>query len=61
MTLALDDLLPDREPFDNLPFIRKFIHTRHTFAYLQYLAAQGRVKKEHCHGRILFSRANTQN
>jgi glyoxylase-like metal-dependent hydrolase (beta-lactamase superfamily II) len=58
VTLALDGLLPDRDPIDRLPLIRKFIHTRHTFAYLQYLAAQERVKKEHCHGRMLFSRAN---
>jgi glyoxylase-like metal-dependent hydrolase (beta-lactamase superfamily II) len=61
VTLALDGLLPDRDPLDRLPLIRKFIHTRHTFAYLQYLAAQERVKKEHCHGRMLFSRANIQN
>ena len=46
VTLALDGLLPDRDPLDRLPLIRKFIHTRHTFAYLQYLAAQGRVRKE---------------
>jgi hypothetical protein len=37
-----------------LPLIRKFIHTRHTFAYLQHLAAQGRARKERRHGRILF-------
>ena len=54
VTLALDDLLPDRDPFHSLPLIRKFIHTRHTFAYLQHLAAQGRARKEHRHGRILF-------
>jgi glyoxylase-like metal-dependent hydrolase (beta-lactamase superfamily II) len=54
VTLALDDLLPDRDPFDSLPLIRKFIHTRHTFACLQYLAAQGRVSKEQRNGRILF-------
>jgi glyoxylase-like metal-dependent hydrolase (beta-lactamase superfamily II) len=54
VTLALDGLLPDREPLDRLPLIRKFIHTRHTFAYLQYLAAQGRARKEHRHGRIRF-------
>ena len=54
VTLALDGLLPDRDPLDRLPLIRKFIHTRHTFAYLQHLAAQGRARKEHRHGRILF-------
>ena len=54
VTLALDGLLPDRDPLDRLPLIRKFIHTRHTFAYLQYLAAQGRVRKEPRNGRILF-------
>jgi hypothetical protein len=52
VTIALDGLLPDRGP-DRLP-LRRFIHTRHTFAYLQHLAAQGRVRKEHRHGRILF-------
>ena len=61
VTLALDGLLPDRDRLDCLPLIRRFIHTRHTFAYLQYLAAQGMVRKEHHHGRILFSRAETQN
>ena len=55
VTLALDGLLPDRDPLDRLPLIRKFIHTRHTFAYLQYLAAQEKVRKEHRDGRILFS------
>jgi glyoxylase-like metal-dependent hydrolase (beta-lactamase superfamily II) len=54
VTLALDGLLPDREPINRLPLIRKFIHTRHTFAYLQYLAARGRVRKENRQGRILF-------
>jgi len=54
VTLALDDLLPDRDHLDGLPLIRRFIHTRHTFAYLQHLAAQGRVSKEHRYGRILF-------
>jgi len=54
VTLALDGLLPDGDPLVRLPLIRRFIHTRHTFAYLQYLAAQGRVRKEHRHGRILF-------
>jgi glyoxylase-like metal-dependent hydrolase (beta-lactamase superfamily II) len=55
VTLALDDLLPDRDPFDSLPLIRKFIHTRHTFSYLQHLVAQGKARKKHHHGRILFS------
>jgi glyoxylase-like metal-dependent hydrolase (beta-lactamase superfamily II) len=54
VTIALDGLLSDRDPPDTLPLIRRFIHTRHTFAYLQHLAAQGRVRKEHRHGRILF-------
>jgi glyoxylase-like metal-dependent hydrolase (beta-lactamase superfamily II) len=54
VTLAVDGLLSDRDRFDMLPLIRRFIHTRHTFAYLQHLAAQGRVRKEHRHGRILF-------
>jgi hypothetical protein len=60
VTLALDGLLPDCDSLDRLPLIRKFIHTRHTFAYLQHLTAQGMVRTEHRHGRILFSRANTQ-
>jgi glyoxylase-like metal-dependent hydrolase (beta-lactamase superfamily II) len=54
VTLALDGLFADRDPLDRMPLIRKFIHTRHTFAYLQHLAAQGRVRKENRHGRILF-------
>jgi glyoxylase-like metal-dependent hydrolase (beta-lactamase superfamily II) len=54
VTLALDGLLPDRKPFDMLPLIRRFIHTRHTFACLQHLAAQERARKEHHRGRILF-------
>ncbi|MBN1568705.1 MAG: MBL fold metallo-hydrolase [Acidobacteria bacterium] len=54
VTLALDGLLPDRDALDTLPLIRKFIHTRHSFAYLQHLAAEGKVRKEHRHGRILF-------
>jgi hypothetical protein len=58
VTLALDGLLPDRDPLDMLPLIRRFIHTRHTFAYLQYLAAQGRIRKEHRHGRIVFFPCN---
>ena len=29
--LALDGLLPDRDPLDMLPPIRKYIHTRHLF------------------------------
>jgi glyoxylase-like metal-dependent hydrolase (beta-lactamase superfamily II) len=56
VTLALDRLLPDRETLDMLPLIRRFIHTRHTFAYLQHLAVQGRARKEHRHGRMLFFR-----
>jgi glyoxylase-like metal-dependent hydrolase (beta-lactamase superfamily II) len=59
VTLALDGLLPDRDPLDRLPLIRKFIHTRHTFAYLQYLAAQGRVRKQHRNGRMLFFSCQT--
>jgi glyoxylase-like metal-dependent hydrolase (beta-lactamase superfamily II) len=54
VTLALDGLLPDRDPFDSLPFIRKFIHTRHTFAFLQHLAVQERARKENRNGRIRF-------
>jgi len=54
VTLALDGQLPDRDSLDNVPLIRKFIHTRHTFAYLQHLVAQGKARKERRHGRILF-------
>jgi glyoxylase-like metal-dependent hydrolase (beta-lactamase superfamily II) len=56
ITVALDGLLPDRERLDTLPLVRKFIHTRHSFAYLQYLAAEGRAKREKRGGRVLFSR-----
>jgi glyoxylase-like metal-dependent hydrolase (beta-lactamase superfamily II) len=55
VTLALDGLFPDDAHFSSLPLIRKYIHTRHTFAYLQHLAARGRARKNHRHGRILFS------
>jgi glyoxylase-like metal-dependent hydrolase (beta-lactamase superfamily II) len=54
VTLALDGLLFDRDPLDTLPLIRRFIHTRHTFAYLQHLTARGWARKEHHHGRVLF-------
>ena len=54
VTLALDGLLLDRDPLDTLTPIRRFIHTRHTFAYLQHLTAQGWARKEHHHGRVLF-------
>jgi glyoxylase-like metal-dependent hydrolase (beta-lactamase superfamily II) len=56
LTLALDGLLPDWDVFDKLPPHRKFIYTRHTLAYLQHLVAQGRARKEHLSGRILFFR-----
>jgi len=52
--LALDGLFSDRDSLDTSPPIRRFIHTRHTFAQLQHLTAQGRARKEHHHGRILF-------
>jgi glyoxylase-like metal-dependent hydrolase (beta-lactamase superfamily II) len=60
VTLALDGLLPDRESLDKLPLVRKFIHTRHSFAYLQHLAAQGRARKEYRGGRVLFSRCEAK-
>ena len=56
ITLALDGLLPDWDSFDMLPPHRKFIYTRHTFAYLQHLATRGWVNRENRHGRILFFR-----
>ncbi len=59
ITLALDRLLPDRDSFETMTPIRKFIHTRHTYAYLQYLTAQGRAGRENRHGRILFSQFKT--
>jgi glyoxylase-like metal-dependent hydrolase (beta-lactamase superfamily II) len=58
-TLALDGLFPDREPLDMLPLIRKFIHTRHTFACLLHLSAQGRVRKEQRCGRFVFFRCKS--
>jgi glyoxylase-like metal-dependent hydrolase (beta-lactamase superfamily II) len=56
VTLALDGLLSNRDSLDVLPLIRRFIHTRHSFAYLQYLTTQGTARKEYRHGRILFFR-----
>lgn len=54
VTVALDDLLPDRDRLDPLPPIRKFIHTRHTFACLRHLAARGQAIEKNYDGRILF-------
>jgi glyoxylase-like metal-dependent hydrolase (beta-lactamase superfamily II) len=54
VTLALDGRLPDRDPINTLPLVMRFIHTRHTFAYLQHLAAQGYARKENRQGRVLF-------
>lgn len=54
VALALDGLLPDRDPFEMLPLIRRFIHTRHAFACLQHLAARGRARTEQRHGRVFF-------
>jgi len=59
VTVALDVLISDRNPLDALPPVLRFIHTRHTFAYLQYLSAQGRAKKVHRHGRVLFFRCES--
>jgi glyoxylase-like metal-dependent hydrolase (beta-lactamase superfamily II) len=53
-TVSLDGLLPDRNPLDTMPLVLRFIHTRHSFAYLQHLFSQGQARKEHRHGRILF-------
>jgi glyoxylase-like metal-dependent hydrolase (beta-lactamase superfamily II) len=54
VTLALAGLLSDRDPLDTLPPIRRFIHTRHAYAYLQHLTALGWARKEDHHGRVLF-------
>jgi glyoxylase-like metal-dependent hydrolase (beta-lactamase superfamily II) len=56
VTVALDGLLADRNPLETMPFVLKFIHTRHSFAYLQHLTFQRRARKEQHHGRILFFR-----
>lgn len=56
VTVALDGLLPDRDPLDALSSAMRFIHTRHSFAYLQYLTAQGSAKRQYSRGRVLFSR-----
>lgn len=56
VTVALDGLLPDRDPLDALSPAMRFIHTRHSFAYLQYLSAQGLATKQYSRGRVLFSR-----
>jgi glyoxylase-like metal-dependent hydrolase (beta-lactamase superfamily II) len=57
VTLALDGLLLDRDPLDALTPVRRFIHTRHTFAYLQHLTVQGWARKEQHYGRTLFFHA----
>lgn len=54
VTVALDGRLPDRPLLATLPLVMRFIHTRHTYAYLQYLTLQGRARKEERRGRILF-------
>ena len=54
ITVALDGRLLDRERLDTLPPVRKFIHTRHSFAYLRYLAVRGQAIERHCNGRSLF-------
>jgi glyoxylase-like metal-dependent hydrolase (beta-lactamase superfamily II) len=56
VTVGLNGLLPNRAPLDTLPVVLRFIHTRHTFAYLQHLTAQRRARKEHRYGRVLFFR-----
>jgi glyoxylase-like metal-dependent hydrolase (beta-lactamase superfamily II) len=56
VTLALDGLLPDRGPLDAMPLVLRFIHTRHTFAYLQHLTSLGEVRREDRNGRALFYR-----
>ena len=61
VTLALDGLLFDRDPLDMLPLIRRFIHTRHTFAYLQHLAAQGGCEKSIATDGSFSSRVNPPN
>jgi glyoxylase-like metal-dependent hydrolase (beta-lactamase superfamily II) len=54
VTIALDGLLSDRDALDSLSPVMRFIHTRHTFACLQHLTAQGRARKEYHKNRILF-------
>jgi glyoxylase-like metal-dependent hydrolase (beta-lactamase superfamily II) len=54
VTLTLDGLLSDRDSRDSISPVMRFIHTRHTFACLQHLTAQGRARKEHQKNRILF-------
>lgn len=54
VTVALDGLLPDRDRLDTLPPIRKYIHTRHTFACLRHLAVRGQAIEKQYNGRILF-------
>jgi glyoxylase-like metal-dependent hydrolase (beta-lactamase superfamily II) len=60
ITVAMNIRLVDREPFNALPPILRFIHTRHTFAYLQHLTVEERATKEHRQGRVLFSRRRSQ-
>jgi glyoxylase-like metal-dependent hydrolase (beta-lactamase superfamily II) len=54
VTIAMDGLLADRAPLDTLPPVLRYIHTRHSFAYLQHLTALGRARKECRQGRLLF-------
>jgi glyoxylase-like metal-dependent hydrolase (beta-lactamase superfamily II) len=56
VTLKLDGLLSGRDSLDSLSPVRRFIHTRHTFACLQHLTTQGRARKEHYKNRIRFFR-----
>ena len=54
VTLALDEKFADRDPINLLPLVMRFIHTRHTYAYLLHLVAQGYAGKERRHGRDIF-------
>jgi hypothetical protein len=52
----MEGLVPDRPPLDTLPLVLRFIHTRHTYAYLRHLVSQGCAREEHRQGRTLFYR-----
>jgi glyoxylase-like metal-dependent hydrolase (beta-lactamase superfamily II) len=54
VTLAMGGMLSDRDPIAALPLVMRFIHTRHTFAHLQHLAARGNARKEQHNGRAIF-------
>jgi glyoxylase-like metal-dependent hydrolase (beta-lactamase superfamily II) len=54
VTRTLDGLLVEGESLDSISPVMRFIRTRHSFACLQHLIAEGLARKEHHKNRILF-------